>query len=277
MLRSNLTSRPSVRVLAAALGTCLAACSDAGLLRRGAMPSTPLPAVVAIRNDAAHRGMAVYDRNCESCHGERGDGRGSSAALAVPRPRNFVTAIFHCRSTASGSLPLPSDLAVTTQRGVHDTAMPGWEPLGTSQIRDVTEYLRTFSPRWRDEPVPYPIQIPAEPPDDGASRARGEALYARACVSCHGDHGLGDGPAASALRDEAGQPIAPFDFTNGELRCGSEPSDMYRTLMTGMDGTPMPSFSASFTPIDAWDVVHHVRSLRSSAPTNEVDVHAHHH
>src|SRR5437868_1191535 len=98
----------TIKSLAVVLGLSLTGCSDAGILRPGTLPRTQLPAIVAADGASARRGAAAYERHCKSCHGESGDGRGPSAALWVPRPRNFVSAIFHCRSTPSGSLPLPS-------------------------------------------------------------------------------------------------------------------------------------------------------------------------
>ena len=32
--------------------------------------------------------------------------------------------------------------------------------------------------------------------------------------------------------------------------------------MTGVDGTPMPSFADNLTPADAWDLVHYLRTLQ---------------
>jgi mono/diheme cytochrome c family protein len=36
---------------------------------------------------------------------------------------------------------------------------------------------------------------------------------------------------------------------------------MFRDLVTGLDGTPMPSFAAATTADQRWDVVHYIRSL----------------
>lgn len=222
------------------------------------------PAIVAIDTEAASRGAPIYARYCETCHGVRGDGRGVSASNMNPRPRNFVSAIYKCRSTANSQLPLPRDLRRTVAAGIHATAMPGWNVLGDAQLYEVVEYVRTFSPRWRSEPVPPPVGIAAETPDDDASRTRGRAIYDRVgCSACHGSGGRGDGPAVPSLRDDSGQPIVPFDFTgNRPLRCGSAPAELYRTLVTGVDGTPMPSFSTTMTPPELWDLVHFVMSLR---------------
>ena len=42
---------------------------------------------------------------------------------------------------------------------------------------------------------------------------------------------------------------------------GSEPEDIYRTLMTGLAGTPMPSYVDALEPDQAWDLVYYVLSL----------------
>jgi mono/diheme cytochrome c family protein len=36
---------------------------------------------------------------------------------------------------------------------------------------------------------------------------------------------------------------------------------MFRDLVTGLDGTPMPSFGAAMTADQRWDVVHYIRTL----------------
>jgi cytochrome c oxidase cbb3-type subunit 2 len=83
------------------------------------------------------------------------------------------------------------------------------------------------------------------------------------CANCHGDGGKGDGSSAPTLRDDWGQPIVPRDFTSGPLKVGDAPEDLYKTFITGLNGSPMPSFvEAGLTPDDAWALVAYVRSLR---------------
>jgi mono/diheme cytochrome c family protein len=220
--------------------------------------------LVAVDDSAAERGEPIYERYCQTCHGARGDGRGVSGPNMSPRPRNFVAAVYKCRSTPNGALPLPGDIRRTVSEGMHASAMPGWRTLGDSQVFDAVEYVRSFSPRWRTEPVPPPMAIPADSGDDAPSIARGRAIYDRVqCGACHGAGGRGDGPAVASLRDDSGNPIVPFDFTGDRpLRCGSSPRDLYRTMIKGIDGTPMPSFAASLQPGELWDLVHFVMSLR---------------
>ena len=50
---------------------------------------------------------------------------------------------------------------------------------------------------------------------------------------------------------------------------------MFRDLVTGLDGTPMPSFAAAMKPDQMWDVVHYIRTLstskKHSEPKDETD------
>ena len=72
---------------------------------------------------------------------------------------------------------------------------------------------------------------------------------------------MGDGQAAKTLTDDWGNPILPFDLTKGHMKGGATSADLYRVFMTGLNGTPMPSFVESVSPEEAWDLVHYIESL----------------
>lgn len=213
-------------------------------------------------------GRTVYLRGCASCHGERGDGKGPAARQLDPPPRDFTAGVYKFRSTASGSLPLVEDVERTIAEGVPGTAMPAWrEHLGDDERRAVAEYVLGYSSRYREEDRPERIVPPPEAlvilPSTPARIARGRALYhAAGCHECHGERGHGDGRASHDLKDDAGRPIAPLDFTRGLYKGGGRPADVYRTFVTGLDGTPMPSFASALADEnDRWSLVHFVRSL----------------
>ncbi len=213
------------------------------------------------------QGAILYRRYCLSCHGERGDGHGESAEWLNPKPRDYRLGIFKWRSTPTGTLPLDSDLAHTIENGVYGTSMPPWYPIGPYSTRDLIAYVQTFSPRWQTEKRGTPVEIPPEPPDTQASVQSGHALYNDGgCAECHGESGTGDGPSGRNLKDAWGFAIQPADLTTGHIKCGNTPADIYRVLVTGLDGTPMPSFAASLSPEQTWDLVHYIRSLRSTTP-----------
>jgi len=211
----------------------------------------------------ARRGKALYQRYCIFCHGPQGDGQGESAPYLDPKPRDFTKAVFKCRSTPSGTLPLDSDLYNTISRGVHASGMPSWKPLLKQERTDLVAYIKTFSPLFTEEKPGMPIVIPPEPPDTAESIQRGAGLFqSMNCWSCHGKDGRGHGPSAATLTDSKGYPITPFDFTSGSrFKCGETNQDMFRDLETGLDGSPMPSFADAMTADQRWDVVHYIRTL----------------
>ena len=209
------------------------------------------------------RGKALYQRYCIFCHGSEGDGRGESASFLDPKPRDFTKAVFKCRSTPSGSLPLDRDLYDTISRGVHASGMPSWKPLLRQERVDLVAYVKTFSSAFQEEKPVTPVEIPSELPSSAESIQRGSELFqSMNCWSCHGKDGRGHGPSAATLVDSKGYPITPFDFTSGsKFKCGESDQDMFRDLVTGLDGTPMPSFAGAMNADQRWDVVHYIRSL----------------
>jgi mono/diheme cytochrome c family protein len=214
----------------------------------------------------ARHGKALYQRYCIFCHGPQGDGRGESAPYLDPKPRDFTKAVFKCRSTPSGSLPLDSDLYNTISRGVHASGMPSWKPLLRQERADLVAYVKTFSSVFQEEKPGAPVTIPPEPPSSPESVKRGADLFGSMnCWSCHGKDGRGHGPSAAALTDSNGFPITPFDLTSGmRFKCGESDQEMFRDLVTGLDGTPMPSFAAAMSADQMWDVVHYIRTLNVS-------------
>jgi len=142
--------------------------------------------------------------------------------------------------------------------------MPSWLPLTAQQRADLIAYVKTFSSRFSEEKAPSPLQVPSESEANQQSIQRGNELFQKMnCWSCHGKEGRGDGPSAQTLVDSRGYAIPPYDFAAGtRFKCGESNQDLYRILMTGLDGTPMPSFANGLTPDQAWDVVHYIRTLQ---------------
>ena len=209
-------------------------------------------------------GKILYERSCAYCHGLAGDGEGPVAPFLDVRPRDFTTGIYKFRSTASGQVPTDWDLMRSIRKGMHSTSMVGWEALNENQLWQLIHYIKTFSPERFEMPVDI---IPVGPPPEASQERinRGRQLYVDAgCGSCHGLSGKGDGPSAPLLKDNKGDPILSTDLTKGEnYKGGHRPGDIYRILMTGIDGTPMPSYRGTFEDMgaDPWDLVHYLRLL----------------
>jgi mono/diheme cytochrome c family protein len=229
-----------------------------------AKPSKHMESHVGKLTGHSEAGAELYYRYCWGCHGARGDGNGENAPYLSPLPRNFVPATFKCRSTPTGTLPLDQDLYNSLVRGFNFTNMPSWITLTAQERADLVAFIKTFSARWTTEKAAVPIPIPSEPKLTIESIKHGGELFQKLeCWKCHGQEGRGDGPSASALTDSSDQPIRPYNFTTtNRSKCGQTNQDLYRTFMTGLDGTPMPSFADVITPEDAWDLVHYLRTLQ---------------
>ncbi len=209
------------------------------------------------------RGRAVFAQRCIGCHGAKGDGNGVAATFLSPRPRDFTLGEFKFRTTPSGSLPTDGDLFRTITRGVRWTPMPTWHEVPENDRLAVIQYLKSFSDRWRQEKPPAPVYVPDPPAPTPELLARGKELYEKdaKCWQCHGDGGKGDGPSADELKDDFGFPIRPTDFTRGQFKGGSHVRDIYRTMTTGLDGTPMPSFVDSMKADERWAISYYVLSF----------------
>ena len=217
-------------------------------------------------------GADLYRRYCIGCHGPNGDGNGENAQWGDPKPRDFRPAVFKCRSTPTGTLPTEEDLFDNITRGFVTTTMPAWKPLTEQQRADLIAMIKAFSARWATERPGTPITIPPEPPATIESILQGRELYNKMqCWKCHGPEGRGDGPSALTLTDTKGNPIRAYDFTTGaQFKCGATNHDLYRIFMTGLDGTPMPSFADNIKPEEAWHLVHFLRTLQVAIKTPEL-------
>jgi cytochrome c oxidase cbb3-type subunit 2 len=141
--------------------------------------------------------------------------------------------------------------------------MPQWSNLTKQQRADLVAWVKHFSPRWVSEKPGTPIQIPAEPEVTPERIKAGRDVFAKVqCWKCHGVEGKADGPSAATLTDDQGRPILAFNFTEGARpKCGSTDQDLYKIFMTGLDGTPMPSFADNIKPDEAWDLVFYLKAL----------------
>jgi mono/diheme cytochrome c family protein len=220
----------------------------------------------------ADAGRKLYFRYCWGCHGFRGDGNGENGQYLNILPRNFVAATFKCRSTPTGTLPTDQDLFNSLERGLINSNMPSWIELTDQNRADLVAFIKMFSPRWKTEKAGDPIPVPPEPKLTLESIKHGQQLFQKLeCWKCHGQEGRGDGPSASTLTDSNDQPIRPYNFAAGSrFKCGTTNHDVYKIFMSGLDGTPMPSFADVVKPDEAWDLVHFLRTLQVAHKSPEL-------
>jgi cytochrome c oxidase cbb3-type subunit I/II len=218
-------------------------------------------------------GKQVYERRCLGCHGVTGDGNGPAATFMYKfRPRNFQLAVFKFR-LVKGPLPTDGDLMRTITRGVRGTAMPTWHSLPVEDRLAVLQYIKhelavdrsdPSSPYafFVEEPPGEPLYIGTPPPPSQALPDRGKQVWQQAkCWECHGNSGKGDGEKAPGLKDDLGFPVLPADLTTGQFKSGPAVEDIFRTMSTGLSGTPMPSYRDSLPQEDRWALAYYVLAL----------------
>ena len=240
-------------------------------------------------------GQGVYMKRCYQCHGVAGDGRGPVAESLYPRPRDYTKGVFKFTSTGFGVKPLRSDLVSTLHRGIAGTSMPSFRLLSEAEIEAVVdyvivlsrrgelemllageaeaseelaedviaEYVDVVSSRWKEAgslPTP-PLSPQPELTLERAQRGRA-AFLASGCAKCHGEDGRGH-TKDNIGRDVWNNTTRAADLTSGMLRGGQQPLDVYRRILNGINGTPMPGFRSVLEsdPERAWDLVSYVLEI----------------
>lgn len=214
------------------------------------------------------RGRAVYRERCILCHGEDGDGEGEAAYLLVAPPRDFRAGRFRFVSTWE-RVATDDDLLRTITSGLPGTQMPSHTALVERDRRALVAVVKSFAAEpWTVEPDRPPgadgrpgsgvVVVPPEPADARTNHARGEELFREACATCHGAAGHGDG--RTDLVTAEGHRIRPRDFTRGVFKGDPSPTGLYRRIVVGIPGTPMPSNEWAYGD-DAWYLVYYVLSL----------------
>jgi len=179
------------------------------------------------------QGGLQYHFLCSRCHGENGEGNTGPAVLT------------------SDFISIASDyyLFRTISEGRIHTAMFGWSThvqgegrLDRKGISDIISYMRSLEGKERDY-----IYSGSNP----GNANRGEKIFARHCIECHGKDGSGD--KAPALN-------------NQEFLSAANNGYIMAAITIGRDGTKMPSWGMgseeypALTPAERKNLVAHIRS-----------------
>jgi mono/diheme cytochrome c family protein len=103
-------------------------------------------------------------------------------------------------------------------------------------------------------PTPAPTMSPLFPAV-APNLASGAAIFAEECAPCHGEKGLGDGPAAAQLQNP------PVALGKPEIARAAAPANWYTTVTQGNMKAFMPPFNAKLSDAQRWDVVAYALSL----------------
>lgn len=114
-----------------------------------------LASIVSIDNlvkasgPADAEGRGLFQKHCVVCHGVTGDGRGPTAAIQMPYPRDYRMGVFKFKSTPLGTKPTKSDIAKLIKHGIGGTAMVKIPELSDADIDALVDYVIYLS--WRGE------------------------------------------------------------------------------------------------------------------------------
>ncbi len=226
----------------------------------------------------------LYVRECGTCHGANGDGKGRAARHLFPRPLDLRAGRFRLASTLSG-VPISEDLDAVLRQGIPGTSMPAFENLSESErkllVQEVFRLLRegiraAFIREWSHEGEGLDedeiaeavqqyvtpgevIRVPVIGPADSGKIERGRRAYSElGCHHCHGDDGRGNGDMP--LLDDSGRPTRPRDLVYESFKGGQESDSVYRRIFAGMPGTPHPA-CRNVPEATLVDLVHYCLSL----------------
>ena len=83
--------------------------------------------------------------------------------------------------------------------------------------------------------------------------SKGEAIYKKHCLMCHGATGLGDGPAGKRLNPK------PYNFQDKEKMGAETDEHLFKELTKGKG--PMPAFERKLKENERWMVLHYIRTF----------------
>jgi mono/diheme cytochrome c family protein len=140
------------------------------------MPGRPGPQSVEIRPDRVRDFSLLYAENCAGCHGP--EGRGGGAALGLANPVYLAIADDEVLRRAAAD-------------GIPNSLMPAFARSAGGELTD--EQIGILVRGIRAWARPDALGGAAPPPYVAAAgdAAKGAAVFAAACASCHGDGGRG--------------------------------------------------------------------------------------
>jgi mono/diheme cytochrome c family protein len=171
--------RRRVPVAAAVLAAAALVACD-----RVRMPGRPGPDSVEIRPDRVRDFALLYSENCSGCHGP--DGRGTGAAMGLANPVYLAIADDAVLTRATG-------------QGVPASLMPAFARSSGGELTDEQVAILVAGIRAWARPDALGGAVPPPYAGGGGEPARGAAVFAAACASCHGEAGAGGSKAGSVV------------------------------------------------------------------------------
>ncbi len=150
-------------------------------------------------------GRALYQKNCEACHGYDGSGKTEAGGGVYPPPLNLNRAALLKRKRTDG------ELFYFVRNGIRNTAMPGWQ-LPDREIWQMVGFIRNL-------PVTVPAKESSPTPGPMAAVANAQYVGSASCEKCHSDiyARWKKTPMANVVRDPKEHPEAIIpDLASGD-------------------------------------------------------------
>lgn len=111
---------------------------DIPMKKGGSMPAMDLSLISNPTDEIINKGKELFAANCQSCHGEQGNGDGSASAALNPKPRNF-----HQKDGWTNGRNF-SDMYKTLQEGIIKNGMSAYEYLPPIDRVSLIHFIRTL-------------------------------------------------------------------------------------------------------------------------------------
>lgn len=96
-------------------------------------PTAPIAVSAASTTDA----KAIFDRNCVSCHGQKGKGDGPASAGMANKPADLASPLMRERSG--------TEILKAIAEGKPEKGMPPWKgALSEGEMRELVNYIRSL-------------------------------------------------------------------------------------------------------------------------------------
>jgi predicted ferric reductase/mono/diheme cytochrome c family protein len=194
------------------------------------------------------QGKELFATNCTTCHGAAGDGSGLEGAA------NFTDQAFMSNKE-------PLRFFESIRDGIEGSAMPAWgDKFSDDEIWSVVNFVWTFA--YEDgekEEAPTPMAteptLPAEEelfPPGKPSAAHGKEIFEANCTICHGVKSDGSGLEGAA------------NFNDLEFMHQKKPSELFKAIRDGVEGTAMPAWGDVLSEIEIWNVLYYEWTFATS-------------
>jgi mono/diheme cytochrome c family protein/cbb3-type cytochrome oxidase cytochrome c subunit len=192
---------------------------------------------------------SLYMTLCQRCHAAAGDGFGIIQPNLANFPRAFANNAPFFRRISD------KRIMASLSWGIPGTSMPPYgQLLSDSERNDLMDLVFSsfvgVNRMEKDALKPLATRPPV-----AASPDKGETLFQKHCLRCHGQAGTGTGPEYLKYLPK------PRNLRNSLFFTGIENDRIARSVYDGVLGTAMPAFRDKIKPSDLWLIVEKVRQF----------------